>query len=362
MNYNEIYKQSFAALTPQTDSKTLYKIAKERSTKANGRKHISAGKVAAIVVAAVLGTVTISVGAATGWDFNGAFNALFRGRGDSPKISEEYAVLELAGMTPLDFSSCGKQLDITEKFDECTVNVRGIAADNSMAYVIYDITLAEGRTALPQWAAQRSSGNIFSDGERISPTNMHGFIGQQSDVYTFYSAAQTYLDTSIENCVFRLDLGGVFKADIPIDFDVSDSYRVFELNEQLNLKRKTYFYERFEQENLMEEYLRQSEITVCPATITEARISPFSFSYSYLHDGSDSVLSEDGCSNHRHDIRMSITLSNGTVINSENLTTSGMTTEDGDIVTRIMNFETPINPDDVEAVSFEEFSADNNAE
>ncbi len=362
MNYNEIYKKSFAALTPQTDSEMLYKIAKEHSIKTDTRKRLRAGKVAAIAVAAVLGTVTISVGAATGWDFNGAFNALFRSRVDSPKISEEYAVLELAGMTPLDFSSCGKQLDITEGYDECTVSVRGIAADNSMAYVIYDITLAEERTALPQWAAQRSSGNIFAGGERISPTNMHGFIRQQGEVYTFYSAAQTYLDTSIEGCVFRLDLGGVFKADIPIDFDVSDSYRVFELNQQLNLKRETYFYERFEEENNMEEYQRQSEITVCPATITEARVSPFSFSYTYLHDGSDIVLSEDGCSNHRHDIRMSISLRNGTVINSENFTASGMTIEDGDKVTRIMNFEMPINPDDVTAVSFEDFNAEDNSQ
>ena len=77
MNYKKIINDSFSALTPLTANEEIIRNVTERAEKKSMKKTFKLRKpviaLCAVTAAATLGTVT--VGAATGWDFNKLFGA-----------------------------------------------------------------------------------------------------------------------------------------------------------------------------------------------------------------------------------------------------------------------------------------------
>ena len=87
MDNKEIFIKAFSQLDPLTDNETMLKNVKERAEKMNTGKRISFKKPLAVIAAAVLTVTaaTISVGAATDWDYFGVFGQIFGKRGENIK-------------------------------------------------------------------------------------------------------------------------------------------------------------------------------------------------------------------------------------------------------------------------------------
>ncbi len=87
MDNKEIFIKAFSQLDPLTDNETMLKNVKERAEKMNTGKRISFKKPLAVIAAAVLtvAAATISVGAATDWDYFGVFGQIFGKRGENIK-------------------------------------------------------------------------------------------------------------------------------------------------------------------------------------------------------------------------------------------------------------------------------------
>lgn len=87
MDNNEFFIKAFSQLDPLTDNETMLKNVKERAEKMNTGKRISFKKPLAVIAAAVLtvAAATISVGAATDWDYFGVFGQIFGKSGENIK-------------------------------------------------------------------------------------------------------------------------------------------------------------------------------------------------------------------------------------------------------------------------------------
>ena len=87
MNYKKIIKDSFSTLAPLTVNEEIIRNVTERAEKMEKKKRIAFKKPLAIIAAAVLtvAAATISVGAATDWDYFGVFGQIFGKSGENIK-------------------------------------------------------------------------------------------------------------------------------------------------------------------------------------------------------------------------------------------------------------------------------------
>ena len=133
MNYKEIFTAAFSEAAPRkSDTEAAREIIEKgkamKTTKHSARKIFTSIAAAAAVL--IVGGVT--VGAATGWDFLGAFNKVFADRAEDASY-----------VSPIDFSKMGKELDHQFEGDGYTLNVRGAAASDQTLFLLYDITFTE---------------------------------------------------------------------------------------------------------------------------------------------------------------------------------------------------------------------------
>ncbi|MDE7193654.1 MAG: hypothetical protein K2O14_06750, partial [Oscillospiraceae bacterium] len=89
--------------------------------------------------AALLGTPAIGVSAAYQWNLPAAFEDMFRERFDQYNGESDLQTKNVM----FDFSTIGKELDLTYNFDKFDVIIKGIAADEHSAYILYDVVFAE---------------------------------------------------------------------------------------------------------------------------------------------------------------------------------------------------------------------------
>lgn len=175
MSIEKRLRESFSEITPPTDNGTIVRNVIERAEnmdKNNERKkrRLNRTAVTIIAAAAVLATATVSVGAATGWSFNNAFsqannNVVANGGAYYETVySTDEAQQTTAGTEttlpvsqaePFDYLSGGKELDLWYSFDDFKLNIKGICADDFMAYVLYDIIFDEDFDYSPKagWTA-----------------------------------------------------------------------------------------------------------------------------------------------------------------------------------------------------------------
>lgn len=175
MSIEKRLRESFSDITPPTDNGTITRNVIERAEnmdKNNESKkpRMNRAAVTIIAAAAVLTAATVSVGAATGWSFNrtldqanqqivnnnGAHYVSVYSTDEAQQLPEstETDVTE-AQAEPFDYLAGGKELDLWYSFDDFKLNIKGICADDFVAYVLYDIIFDEDFDYSPKagWTA-----------------------------------------------------------------------------------------------------------------------------------------------------------------------------------------------------------------
>ncbi len=132
MDYNKLFHTAFSQLSPMGDENAALQSIIER--KVSMKQHKSAKKTAIIIIAAaaVMITAGVTVSAANGWNIGEIFSGIFGAR--QQQSGQEN--------TPdAEFERMGMPLDITLDGENYSINVNGIIAGNTTAYVTYDVTL-----------------------------------------------------------------------------------------------------------------------------------------------------------------------------------------------------------------------------
>ena len=163
MSIEKRLRDSFSEITPPTDNGTIVRNVIERAEnmdKNENRKPRSKRVLVAVfAAAAVLAAATVSVGAATGWNFNSAFSQANQNAAETngTHIIKAYSTEEaeqernsesaqpaISGeQSAFDYLSGGKELDLWYTFDDFKLNIKGVCADDYMAYVLFDIVFDE---------------------------------------------------------------------------------------------------------------------------------------------------------------------------------------------------------------------------
>lgn len=163
MNIEKRLKDSFSEITPPTDNAAIVRNVIERAEnmdKNNESKkpRMNRAAVTIIAAAAVLTAATVSVGAATGWSFNrtldqanqqivknnGAHHVTVYSTDEAQQSTDNTQTnVTEPQAEPFDYLAGGKELDLWYSFDDFKLNIKGICADDFMAYVLYDIIFDE---------------------------------------------------------------------------------------------------------------------------------------------------------------------------------------------------------------------------
>ena len=289
MSFNSRFKQEFSDIAPLTDNRTICRNVIERANIMKENKKIRFGKawIAAAAVVTALSAATVTVGAANNWDFNAAFRGIFGGGENS--VGEE----------GFDFERYGKSLDMWYDCDNFRLNIKGICADQTSAYVLYDVVFDEGFDYAPQdgWEDWYLSSvmEAYIPGEeqtllgRINVMD-HALLSQNGNVYSYYVMGRlSDAEDTFEGKTVTLDFGSLARAiptgsekidepyldceilycgvhaDIPVDFPICTESITLELNESFDIS----------------EYSTQDSPVVpgTEAVITRLEITPFNWSY-----------------------------------------------------------------------------------
>ena len=160
MSIEKRLRESFSEITPPTDNGTIIRNVIERAEnmKKNETRKPRSNRVfvTASAAAAVLAAATVSVGAATGWNFNSAFSQVNQTVANNNGSHSVHAYstdearqeaaqnpvresVEAVAENQFDYLSGGKELDLWYTFDDFKLNIKGVCADDYMAYVLFDI-------------------------------------------------------------------------------------------------------------------------------------------------------------------------------------------------------------------------------
>lgn len=129
MNYNKIFDKAFSDLAPITSNDEICSNVMERARKMENKKRIKVRKPFAVAVAVILtaAAATISVGAATDWDYFGVFGQIFGTKGENIKDN----VLPEANV-------------ICDNIDDMNFEIVAAAADKHSVLTILDVYSENG--------------------------------------------------------------------------------------------------------------------------------------------------------------------------------------------------------------------------
>lgn len=180
------YNELFNRISPQSSNEEFLSQILRKAEKVEKKNKISIKKPVIAVFAAVLAltTATVTVGAATGWDFNGGFDVVFKNR------TEQYSSEHQAYETGFDFAKYGKELDLHYTFDDYTLNIYGVIVDESTAYVLYDVVFDEDfdykdKNNYTAWDMNA----ILETADSAMTTNDGNLIAVDGNRFTFYKMA-----------------------------------------------------------------------------------------------------------------------------------------------------------------------------
>jgi len=189
--YRKIFDKAFSNLSPLTDSKVIISNTIERTKNmktTETKKRASLKKPVTIAAAIVFGVTaaTVSVGAATGWNFNEAFNSIFRQRTEVFETTPDYQEYK----ADFDFEKYGKGLDLHYSFDDYSLNIKGVIADESTAYIVYDVVFDKDydygeKDRYTPWEMKV----ILETADKAMHTNGGNIISIDDNRFTFYQMA-----------------------------------------------------------------------------------------------------------------------------------------------------------------------------
>ncbi len=239
MNYKDIFTTAFSEAAPRkSDTEAAREIIEKgkamKTTKHSARKILTSIAAAAAVL--IVGGVT--VGAATGWDFLGAFNKVFADRAEDASY-----------VSPIDFSKMGKELDESFAGDGYTLNVRGAAASDQTLFLLYDVTFTEEFITANNIDRNSIANPVafIKLGESSSSTNyMYMNEGNTFSFCEMYHCHDSSLSGKTVEIEFRsIDAGnyGIISCDhrfdLKIDFAETDDVHTIELDETIQTGENT---------------------------------------------------------------------------------------------------------------------------
>lgn len=239
MNYKDIFIRAFSEAAPRRSEADAVREIIEKGKSMKTTRH-SVKKIFTCVAAAaaVLIVGGVSVGAATGWDFLGAFDKLFAERAEDASY-----------VSPIDFSKMGKELDESFEGDGYTLNVRGAAASDKTLFLLYDVTFTEefitenniDKTLIANPVA------FLKLGESSSSTNtLYMSEGNTFSYCEMYHCHNSSLSGKTVEIEFRsIDAGNYgtiscdHRFDLKIDFAETDDVHTVELDEAIQTGEDT---------------------------------------------------------------------------------------------------------------------------
>lgn len=288
------YNKLFDRISPQSSNEEFISQILGKAEKMKKKNRISIKKPVVAVFAAVLTltAATVTVGAATGWDFNGGFDSVFKNR------SEQYINTSVY-QSGFDFEKYGKELDLHYTFDDYTLNIHGVIADKSSAYVVYDVIFDKdydygAKENYTPWDMIM----IMETADRAMISNDNKLIKADGNKFTFYHMATSTKENPIEGNTLvlefmRLERGieqGIkydelysevqtlnceLTVEIPVDFDISEPV-------SLNISdsdKKTYLID----------YVNNEPVKV-EAELEKIELSPLSCEFVFMTDIADDGL------------------------------------------------------------------------
>ncbi len=289
------YIELFDRISPQSSNEEFLSQILGKAEKMEKKNKISIKKpaIAAFAVVFTLAAATVTVGAATGWDFNGGFDAVFKNR------SEQYINTPVY-QSGFDFAKYGKELDLHYTFDDYTLNIYGVIADESTAYVMYDVVFDEDfdykeRDKYTQWDMKA----ILETADSAMNTNYGHLIEVNGNRFTFYKMATSgkedinlagntlildfyRLERGIENSVECNELYSESQTvkcgltvEIPVDFDICES-----VSPDISASDKKAY---------LIDYVNNEPIKV-EAKLEKIEISPLSCEFVFMTDIADDGL------------------------------------------------------------------------
>ncbi len=257
MSFNSSFKQEFSEIAPLSDNKTVCRNVIERAKNMKENKKPRISKAAAgIAAAAVVAAASVTVGAANNWDFNSAFRGIFG------RIAEDQRVNTDPLDNDFDFMKYGKPLDLWYDCDNFRLNVKGICADRTTVYFLYDVAFDEGydHGAREEWTDWTLMPCIDKSG--VKSKTHHGILSQSGSTISFYSSITIYDEgetLSAETLPIKFTelyrhhtivdekTGNVIedeqsaecgvKAEIPLDFEICTETSSFDIHESIKFPR-----------------------------------------------------------------------------------------------------------------------------
>ncbi|MGN0617721.1 MAG: hypothetical protein ACI4J7_01710 [Ruminiclostridium sp.] len=291
MSIEKKLRDSFSEITPPTKNEAIIKNVIERADKMNknnnnGKRKLNRVTVTIIAAATAIVAGTVTVGAATGWNFNLAFNQVSKtvaGNNGSYTISVYYP--ENKEQNPIkstidnngnassaetfDYLSGGKELDLRYSFDNFSLNIKGIWADNYAACVLYDIIMDKDFDYSPKagWTEWEPVVNSQAVDLTLDEQPEFGMVrssdggvvmSQEDNILHCYTMPKLFSEFTWNGKTLILDFIDIHRSiqsfylkeepdyeelifgengltvEIPIDFPIFQS-TVWEINEPLNL-------------------------------------------------------------------------------------------------------------------------------
>lgn len=240
MNYKDIFTTAFSEAAPRkSDTEAAREIIEKgkamKTTKHSARKIFTSIAAAAAVL--IVGGVT--VGAATGWDFLGAFNKVFADRAEDASY-----------ISPIDFSKMGKELDHQFEGDGYTLNVRGAAASDQTLFLLYDVTFTEEFITENNIDKTLISNPVsfIKLGESSSSTN--SMYMNEGNTFSYYEMYHGYDGGSLAGKTVEIEFRSIdagnygtidcdHRFDLKIDFAETDDVHTVELDESIQTGEDT---------------------------------------------------------------------------------------------------------------------------
>lgn len=228
------YKKLFDEIAPIKSDRELLKAVLDRKAEKNMSSKKKFSKKAILIpaaAAALLGTTAIGVSAAYQWNLPAAFEDMFRERFDQYNGENDAAKNVM-----FDFSTIGKELDLTYNFDKFDVVIKGIAADEHSAYLLYDVVFAEDY----DYSLAKGGEWALNLRPNIDLSWVRGYSGEMDPSVDMENGFLN-MEGNIAHCFSTVKISGISMQDKPLVYSFDSLIRTTGDNKDITELEETKF-------------------------------------------------------------------------------------------------------------------------